>query len=184
MTTESSLYGLNDTTITVESPEDTQTAKAVALHEAIGNMSDAAATSNSGQFSLIALVKRLLGKLPEALTAAGSLKVALMEGGPITVLPVMTGVTTNISSSAVAVNKGRRTFQASISGTGAVSATVTWYGSHQNTNTSGVLLSTMSLTGTDADIAGEDIPGQWPYVWTKVEDITGTGATVNTSIGL
>ena len=48
--------------------------------EDVGAASDAAATSDGGTFSLIALTKRLLGKLPAAIgrtTMAGSLSVAI-----------------------------------------------------------------------------------------------------------
>jgi len=60
----------------------------------IGAQADAAATTDAGTFSLIALVKRLLGKLPSSLgikTSAASLPVVLAsDQATLTVAPVLT----------------------------------------------------------------------------------------------
>lgn len=63
--------------------------------ESLGGMADSAASSDAGTFSLIALIKRLLGKLttqlPAALGANGALKVEGVAGG--TAQPVSGTVT-------------------------------------------------------------------------------------------
>lgn len=60
----------------------------------IGAQADAAATTDTGTFSLIALVKRLLGKLPASLgikTSAASLPVVLAsDQATLSVAPVLT----------------------------------------------------------------------------------------------
>lgn len=65
-----------------------------AIDADIGAPADAAATTDAGTFSLIALVKRLLGKLPASLgikTSAASLPVVLAsDQATLTVAPVLT----------------------------------------------------------------------------------------------
>lgn len=46
----------------------------------IGAPADTVASDDTGTWSLIALIKRLLGKLPAALTTSGNLKVSMQEG--------------------------------------------------------------------------------------------------------
>lgn len=67
---------------------------AVVSSLAIGEKADTAATSDTGTFSLIALVKRLLVKLPAALgrgTAAASFPVVLASDQTLTQLPASVG---------------------------------------------------------------------------------------------
>jgi hypothetical protein len=92
-------------------------------------------------------------------------------------------VTTNTTSDVVALGEGPRTVQASITGTGTVSATVSWYGSNINSNTSGILCATSSLSGTNSDITGISVTAEWPYMYAVISSITGTGAAVTTTIG-
>jgi hypothetical protein len=100
------------------------------------------------------------------------------------VATLLDAVTTNQTSQAHAIKRGRRTLQASIAGTGAVSATVTWYGSNANAASGGELLDTMLLSGTGTDAAGYDAPAEWPYVYCALADISGTGAAVTATVGV
>jgi hypothetical protein len=100
------------------------------------------------------------------------------------VTTLLDAVTTNQTSQAHAIKRGRRTLQASIVGTGAVSATVTWYGSNTNAASGGELLDTMLLSGTGSDAAGYDLAAEWPYVYCTLASISGTGAAVTATVGV
>ena len=92
-------------------------------------------------------------------------------------------VTTNTTSEVAILGDGPRTIQASITGTGTVSATVTWYGSNICSNTSGVICATTSLSGTNSDVSGASVTAEWPFMYAVISSITGTGAAVTTTIG-
>lgn len=83
---------------------------------------------------------------------------------------------------------GRRTAKASIAGTGAVSATVTLYGNHDNSGSGGVLVGTFTLTGTTTDTAlgpnpGEEIP-EYPFYYVTIASISGTGAAIDFTLSV
>jgi Tfp pilus assembly protein PilV len=75
------------------------------------------------------------------------------------------------------------TFQASVTGTGAVSATVLLYGSNEPVKTNAVLLATATLSGTTTDTAGAQIPAEWSYVYASCTAISGTSAKVRVTVG-
>jgi hypothetical protein len=112
------------------------------------------------------------GASPEAVVA-----------GHAEVFTLLDAVTTNQTSRAYAIPKCRRTVQASIAGTGAVSGTVTWYGSNSNAASGGIELATSTLSGTDSDTTGADIPAEWPYMYCVLSAISGTSAAVTASVG-
>ena len=89
---------------------------------------------------------------------------------------------TNSTSAVLTVNTQPRTIYATISGSGAVSATVTCYGSNINSATAGITVATLSLTGTGSDAKGAEVTGGWPFVWCTITSITGTSAAVSTTI--
>lgn len=68
-------------------------------------------------------------------------------------------------------------FQATISGTGAVSATVIINASMQGNIWTPI--GTLSLTGTTTDSKTAAMTAPWPLVRTDITAISGTGATVN-----
>lgn len=74
------------------------------------------------------------------------------------------------------VDWARRSIQASVGGSGAVSATVRIWGS--NDPLIGLLLGTITLSGTnaDGDGFGSDVP--WDYLWPEVTALSGTDAAV------
>lgn len=69
-----------------------------------------------------------------------------------------------------------RRFFVSITGTGAVSATVELWGT--NAHDGDTLLMTFSLSGTNSDSADGWVETAWSSVWVDVTAISGTGAAV------
>jgi hypothetical protein len=105
--------------------------------------------------------------------------------GAKTVATLLNAVTTNQTSAAQAVGRGRRTLQTSIAGTGSVSATITFYGNNSNANSGGVpLTNAFVISGTTTATDGSDCPGEWPYVYCVVAGITGTSAVVTCSVAV
>jgi len=81
------------------------------------------------------------------------------------------------------------TFQVIITGTGAVSATVTIQGSNQEdtfngTKSNWATINAFSMTGTTSDTQGFTSVSTWRYVRAVVASITGTGATVEVIMGV
>lgn len=92
------------------------------------------------------------------------------------------GAATAVDASPVFVgNPANATLQAVLTGTGAVSATINWYGS--NDGVTGVLLGTTSLSGTNSDSDGLAPLAQWPYIGKQVTAISGTSASVACTAG-
>jgi hypothetical protein len=102
------------------------------------------------------------------------------QGALVRVLEIASGVTTNTSSDPVVGATGNKTFWAEISGSGAVSVTVTVYGNRTDSTTGGVLLATISLSGTNSDKDAAAVStAAYPYYYATTADISGTGASVN-----
>lgn len=97
-------------------------------------------------------------------------------------------VTADATGEAIQPSRRQGTFQAIISGSGDVSATVTIYGSNSppngNTGTHGIVLGTISLSGTDSATDGFVVDAPWKWVWSAVSDLSGTGASVDVLLGL
>lgn len=81
------------------------------------------------------------------------------------------------------VSLSRRSHQASVAGTGAVAATITIYGSNTD-GTFGELICTITLSGTTSDHWQYISDAPWPYEWAVLSGISGTGASVNCSVGV
>jgi len=96
---------------------------------------------------------------------------------------VLNGVTANETSAVFAIGAYTRTLQSYVVGTGAVAATITWYGSNHNNTTYGTLLATQTLSGTTSDSTGVPIDAEWPYVYCVLSGISGTGAAVTATVG-
>lgn len=108
-------------------------------------------------------------------------------------VPLLTAVTSagnGVASIVMPFGRNRRTIMCDVNGTGAVTATVTWYGLHDVPGykvppaSGGVLLATSSLSGTTTDQTGADIPGEWPWIYCVPSNITGTGAAVDASVSI
>jgi hypothetical protein len=99
--------------------------------------------------------------------------------------------TENLQNGATATNTGtavqlqdrrpKRTFQASIVGSGSVSATVPILVSNDGSNF--LTLGTISLSGTTSATDGFASDAPWAFVRADVTAISGTSATVNVVMG-
>ena len=77
------------------------------------------------------------------------------------------------------------TFQAIVSGTGAVTATVTIEVSNDGINAGTTVMGTITLNGTTVTADGfTSTSAPWKYVRANVTAVTGTGATVQVYFGV
>ena len=81
------------------------------------------------------------------------------------------------------------TFQASVTGTGAVTATVVMQVSNEEaaylgTTSNWITLGTITLSGTTTATDGFTTDAPWRYVRAGVTAISGTGATVTSNMGV
>ena len=76
------------------------------------------------------------------------------------------------------------TFQAVLTGTGAVTATVTIEVSNDGTNWGATVMGTITLSGTNAVSDGFTTVAPWRFVRANVTAISGTAATVQVYMGV
>lgn len=93
-------------------------------------------------------------------------------------------VTSPATGSAIPGTRERKTVRAKVTGTGAVSATVNIYGSTENAASAGVLLATLSPSGTTTGVDGVAFDAPWPYMYSDTTAVSGTGATVEVTLGV
>jgi hypothetical protein len=89
--------------------------------------------------------------------------------------------TTGLSQIAGPATAGRKTFQATVSGTGTVGATVLVNVSDDGVNF--VTLGTITLSGTTSATDGFASEASWGYYQANVSAISGTGAAVTVISG-
>lgn len=87
---------------------------------------------------------------------------------------VATGATSPVS---IVAGSWPRRFFATLSGTGAVSATVELWGT--NSHDGDTLLATFTMAGTDSDLADAWVETTWASVWIDVTALSGTGASIS-----
>jgi hypothetical protein len=169
----------------------------------IGSLTEAAPGTDTASSGLNGRLQRIAQNLTTMLTgivlAAGSAII-----GKVGIDQTTPGVTDSVSvklrskitytllnavlidqtSAAQLVGDGRRTIQATITGTGALSATVEWFGNSTNSNVGGVPIATSTLAGVTTDTTGADLPAEWPYVYCTLSNISGTNAAVTTVVGV
>jgi hypothetical protein len=95
-----------------------------------------------------------------------------------------TGVTITGAGSFLYKNSPKATFQATVVGTGAVSATVTIEYSNDGTNVCSTVGGTISLSGTTSASDGFTSDAPWKFCRANVTAISGTGATVTVTMGV
>ena len=100
------------------------------------------------------------------------------------VITLLNNVETNQTSPVFSFGTGRKWIQSNILGTGAVSATVDFYGNNVNSNLNGVLLATSTLSGTNTDVTGADLPAEPSYIYCTLSNISGTNAAVTITVGV
>lgn len=102
-----------------------------------------------------------------------------LPGSPVQSLSLASGVTTNTTSAAVSGVSGTKNFWGQVvCSSGACTQTQAIYGDIDNDAANGVLLCTITLSGTPRDQNG-DCTGQanYPYYYVVTTNTSGTGAT-------
>ena len=97
---------------------------------------------------------------------------------------ILKGVTGTQTGSWIYKESPFTTFQATVTGTGAVSATVVIDVSNDATNVVGTPMGTITLSGTTSSSDGFTSVAPWAYCRARVTAISGTGATVDVNIGI
>lgn len=97
--------------------------------------------------------------------------------------------TTNANSSPIYKESPYSAYQAIITGTGTVSATVTIQvanedATFQGTNSNWITIGTISLSGTTTATDGFTTIAPWRYTRCVISSITGTGASVSVIMGV
>lgn len=95
-----------------------------------------------------------------------------------------TGVSTTGAGNLLYKDSPMTTFQAVVTGTGAVTATVTIEYSNDGTNVCSTVGGTISLSGTTTAADGFTSDAPWKYVRANVTAISGTDATVQVWMGV
>jgi hypothetical protein len=97
-----------------------------------------------------------------------------------------TGVDADVVGGATYKDSPYSTFQATVAGTGAVTATVTIYGSNSVDGTPycATALGTITLNGTTTATDGFTTTAPWKYIVPVLTNLTGTGATCYVLMGV
>jgi hypothetical protein len=101
----------------------------------------------------------------------------------ITTYVLLDAVLINTTSAKQVLPKGKRLLQADIAGTGAVSATVTWYG-QQRLDGPVEVAAIMSLSGTTTDKYFYEQTVEWPIMYCATTAISGTDAAVSATVSV
>jgi hypothetical protein len=113
-----------------------------------------------------------------------------ISSGRVVNMLTAAGVTANGNGAAVYKDSPYSTFQATVTGTGAVAATVDIEATNQvdangaPTNWCETSLGTITLSGTTSSTDGFTTTAPWKWVRAVVSNISGTGATVICSMGV
>jgi hypothetical protein len=105
-------------------------------------------------------------------------------------IQLLTAVTTNTTGNTFPIgnifdtSKPNRCYQATVSGTGAVTATVTFFGSNDGVNWSATPFGTVTLSGTTTVTDNFASVAPWAFVRCVTASVSGTGATVTASVVL
>lgn len=100
------------------------------------------------------------------------------SGQTISILTVASGVTTNTTTDTVSGVLGNKTYWGQVIGTGAVTQTQAIYGDVDNDGANGILLCTITLSGTTrAQDACPVVTAAFAYYYVITTNTTGTGAT-------
>ena len=96
---------------------------------------------------------------------------------------LVNGVTANSTSDTIPGLPEAKTFWGEVVGTGAVTATIKIYGARTATAANGVLVATLSPSGTTTgvDSAATSL-ACYPYYYVVTENISGTGATARAEV--
>lgn len=107
-----------------------------------------------------------------------------MSGKPQGVRMVSLNAATSLQTGAIIqFRQAEKVVHAQVTGSGAVTATVEFWGNVINSVTNAVLLGTINLSGTATDQDGFAMDAPWPFIFAKLTVISGTSAAVTASIG-
>lgn len=97
---------------------------------------------------------------------------------------MLNAVTANASSEAFVFppRTPGRAHQATVAGTGALTADISWQGSLDGSNW--IELGTTSLAGNDSVTGGIPSDASWPFERAVLTNLTGTGATLTASVAI
>lgn len=113
---------------------------------------------------------------------AGS-NVWVKSGKVMDLLPAA-GVTTTVTGDPRYKDSPFTTFQGTVVGTGAVTATIVIDCSNDGVNWCSTALGTITLSGTTSSSDGFTTQAPWKFVRARVTAISGTGATINVLMGV
>lgn len=97
------------------------------------------------------------------------------------VLDILKDATTTVTGAWMFKDAPQASYQATVSGTGAVTATVVIEVSNDGVNAVTTPLGTITLSGTTSSSDGFTTDAPWKYVRARISAVSGTGATVNVS---
>ena len=105
-------------------------------------------------------------------------------GGPVSTLTIASGVTTNTTSSAVAGVTGTKTIWGEVvCSSGACAQTQAIYGARENGAANGLLLCTLTLSGTArAQDVCTGVTADYPYLYVITTNTSGTAAEGGTYV--
>lgn len=99
-------------------------------------------------------------------------------GADVRQTTLASGVTTNTTSSTSTLPAGNKTFFGIVTGTGAVTQTQQIYGNYTNSTSNGVLLATITLSGTTTAVDATAVSAAaYSYYYVVTTNTTGTSAT-------
>lgn len=107
-----------------------------------------------------------------------------VKSGTVRNMYVEPGTTTTATSIVCYKDSPYTTFQANVTGTGAVTATVVIDVSNDGTYWCSTVMGTITLSGTTSSTDGFTSAAPWKFVRARVTAISGTGATVQVYMGV
>ena len=96
---------------------------------------------------------------------------------------LLNGATATTTGNPASAPSPDRTYQATVVGTGSVSATVIIEGSNDGSSLSYLTIGTITLSGTTSASDGFVSTASWSFVRARLTAISGTGAAVNATMG-
>jgi hypothetical protein len=106
------------------------------------------------------------------------------------IFTLFTGVTSNSTPPerpldiSLTAPRPNRTYQAKVSGTGAITATITFFGSNVSGEYPATAFGTITLSGTNTVTDNFVSGASWNFVQCTVANVTGTAATVSATVGM
>ena len=101
-----------------------------------------------------------------------------------TVYKLFDSRTTTGTSGRIHLPSGRKTIHGYITGTGAVSFTVTWYGADEDTDPGVAVNVPVTIAGNDSATDGIELPADWPVWYATISAIAGVGAAATVTVSV